>query len=299
MDRLDCLIIGGGVAGLTASVYLARYRRNIAVFDGGKSRATLIPRTHNCPGFPEGVEGPELIGRLLKQASSYGVTPVAANIDQLTKVNEGFVARYADGEMFASSVLIATGLSDKEPALPRHDQAVADGLVRYCPICDGYEATGMRIAVVGNGKDAFAKAKFLRTYSGSVTLISDALTPEDVAMSDLKAAGIDHRGGLRKLERDGQRVVALLADDARLQFDCIYPSLGCHTGAWLAEGLGARITDAGCLLVDQYQCTNISGLYAAGDVVSDLHQIAVAMGHAAIAATHIHKCLPPNPAPLA
>lgn len=292
MERLDCLVIGGGVAGLTAATYLARYRRTIAVFDGGKSRATLIPTTHNCPGFPGGVDGPDLLGRMLQQARCYGVTPVAANIEQLAKAGDGFLAAYDGGQVLARNVLIATGLDDTQPPMERHDQAVADGLVRYCPVCDGYEAIDTRIAVLGRGKDAFAKATFLRSYSASVTIVSEAMALDGVAPDELAAAGIAHRGGLARLERDGERMAVHFAGGDVLQFDCLYPSLGCQTGAALAVGLGAQVTNAGCLEVDAYQCTNVPGLYAAGDVVSDLHQIAVATGHAAIAATRIHKCLP-------
>lgn len=294
MERLDCLVIGGGVAGLTASVYLARYRRTIAVFDGGKSRATLIPTTHNCPGFPNGVDGPDLLGRLLQQARGYGVSPVVANIESLKKIDDCFIATYDGGEVLARNVLIATGLNDTQPPIDRHDQAVADGLVRYCPVCDGYEAMDMRIAVLGSGQDALAKARFLRSYSASVTLLGEATTPQGMTADDLRAAGVDHRGGLKALRRDGDRLVADFAAGESMHFDCLYPALGCSTGAGLAVQLGAAVTDAGCLLVDAYQCTNIAGLYAAGDVVSDLHQIAVATGHAAIAATRIHKNLPHN-----
>jgi thioredoxin reductase (NADPH) len=176
--------------------------------------------------------------------------------------------------------------------MERHDQAVADGLVRYCPVCDGYEAIDKEIAVLGHGKDAFAKATFLRSYSESVTIVSEATALDGVAADDLAAAGITHRGGLARLERDGDRLEVHFTGGDMLPFDCLYPSLGCQTGAALAVGLGAQVTDAGCLEVDAYQCTNVPGLYAAGDVVSDLHQIAVATGHAAIAATRIHKSLP-------
>jgi thioredoxin reductase (NADPH) len=79
-------------------------------------------------------------------------------------------------------------------------------------------------------------------------------------------------------------------------FDVLYPALGCGVKSDLAVALGAATGDAGCLKVDEHQCTTVKGIYAAGDVVSDLHQIAVATGHAAIAATHIHKLLSAHPA---
>jgi thioredoxin reductase (NADPH) len=77
-----------------------------------------------------------------------------------------------------------------------------------------------------------------------------------------------------------------------LDFDIVYPAMGCEVRSGLASAMGAETTEVGCLKVDEYQRTTVQGLYAAGDVVSDLHQIAVATGHAAVAATHIHKSLP-------
>ena len=92
MESFDCLIIGGGPAGLTAAVYLARYRRRIILFDGGDSRASLIPKSHNYPGFPEGVSGPGLLQALRKQAQAYGVQMIGARITELKRDGEGFTA---------------------------------------------------------------------------------------------------------------------------------------------------------------------------------------------------------------
>src|SRR5690348_2999702 len=90
---LDCLIVGAGPAGLTAAIYLARFRRNFVLADAGASRAALIPCTHNCPGFPDGVSGAELLSRLQAQAEKYGAIPRRANISDLQRDDTGFVAK--------------------------------------------------------------------------------------------------------------------------------------------------------------------------------------------------------------
>ena len=82
-DLLDCLVIGAGPAGLTAATYLARFHRRIALVDAGASRARWIPTSHNCPGFPSGVGGNELLARLRAQTETYGVQAVPARIDSL------------------------------------------------------------------------------------------------------------------------------------------------------------------------------------------------------------------------
>ena len=91
-DCHDCLIIGGGPAGLTAAVYLARYRRKVMVVDSGCSRASLIPASHNCPGFPDGVGGEELLARLRCQAAHYGVSVVPVEITALQRKGNVFEA---------------------------------------------------------------------------------------------------------------------------------------------------------------------------------------------------------------
>jgi thioredoxin reductase (NADPH) len=292
MKSFDCLIIGGGPAGLTAAVYLARYRRRIILFDNGESRASLIPESHNYPGFPDGVSGPGLLRALGKQAQAYGIQMVGARITGLKRDDRGLAATSGGQEIKARSVLLATGIVDQSPDLPGHDEAVARGLIRYCPVCDAYEATDQRIGVLGRGDDASSKARFLRTYSKDVTLLS--LDELGGSAGPLREAGIKVAGPVVAIEHSAEGMRAVLQSGQTLSLDVIYPALGCGVRSELASRLGARTNDVGCLEVDSHQRTTVAGIYAAGDVVSDLHQIAVGTGHAAIAATHIHKSLPEN-----
>src|SRR3954452_9785852 len=91
-DELDCLVIGGGPAGLTSAIYLARYRRNVMVIDSRESRAALIPETHNYPGFADGVSGKKLLELLTAQAGNYGVRIVHDRVEKLQKSGEEFAA---------------------------------------------------------------------------------------------------------------------------------------------------------------------------------------------------------------
>jgi thioredoxin reductase (NADPH) len=290
---LDCLIIGGGPAGLTAATYLARYRRSVAVYDAGHSRAALIPQSHNYPGFPSGVSGKELLRRLTRQAEFYNVPLKHAIISALERKEGGYRASYEGGEVIARRILLATGIVDVAPQIKGLDDAVEKGLVRYCPVCDAFEASDKRIAVLGGGDAAISKAKFLRDYSRDVTL----LWQHGSALPDIKAlkeAGIAIALPINGLEMSDQNIVALTGEGTR-SFDVLYPALGCDVKSDLATRLGAETGEAGCLKVDEYQRTTVESIYAAGDVVSDLHQIAVGTGHAAVAATHIHKTLPAHP----
>lgn len=287
---LDCLVVGGGPAGLTAAVYLARYRRSVAVYDAGHSRAALIPKSHNYPGFPTGISGPELLERAARQAAFYGVSIARDWITDVEKTPDGFVARSGEGEVTARTLLLATGIVDVAPRMEGVDDAVRQGLVRYCPVCDAFEASDRRIAVMGSSEAAISKAKFLRSYSDQVTLLWQHVS-EPPARAELHSDGIAVLSGMSRLRMSGNKIWAT-TEDGETGFDVLYPALGCEVRSGLAVALGAATGSAGCLEVDEHQCTNVPGLFAAGDVVSDLHQIAVGTGHAAIAATRIHKILP-------
>lgn len=286
----DCIIIGGGPAGLTAATYLARYRRKVVVFDTGDSRAAQIPESHNHPGFT-GIAGPDLLKRLRKQAQTYDVAFRKEKIASLRKTGGGFAAETDKGDVDAPRVLIATGITDKTVQLPGLEDAVARALVRYCPICDGYEATDKHIAVYGPVDAALGKAKFLRTYSDSVTVLP---MPGDKATE--ARDGIDIAPSPPKSFRQTKTGMAItLASGETCEFDVLYPVLGCEVHSDLARALGARCNKIGLIEVNDKQQSSVEGLYAAGDVVSDLHQLSVAEGHGAIAATAIHNSLPPNP----
>lgn len=292
----DCLIIGGGPAGLTAAIYLARFHRSVLVIDAGKSRARLIPESHNYPGFASGIAGTELLALLRKQATQYGAQLREGTVETLERDGDIFTTETSEGTVRARTVLLATGIIDKSPALPGLRDAIERGILRYCPICDAFEATDKRIGVIGPAHDAHDKALFLRAYSRDVTLFATAheqrLAEKDAA--ELKAAGVRILDA-EDVTRDGDTISVLLTGGKQAEVDVLYPALGCDVRSELATKLGVPSDDVGCLRVDDKQRTSVEGLYAAGDVVTDLHQISVATGHAAIAATRIHNSLPRNP----
>jgi thioredoxin reductase (NADPH) len=290
----DCVIIGGGPAGLTAATYLGRFRRKVVVVDAGHSRAMSIPESHNYPGFADGISGPDLLALMRQQAEQYGADIVRGTVTALERRHTGFDIDMDGRRISAASVLMATGLADKAPAMPGLDDAVAETSVRYCPVCDGYEATDRNIAVYGAIEDAEPKALFMRTYSRQVTLLPQYPVDGD-AGGRLKQAGIvlapSPPANLRPVEAG---IAVELQSGERLTFDVVYPALGCKVHSDLAVALGAHHTGVGCLKVDDKQRTTVDGIWAAGDVVSDLHQLSVAAGHAGIAATAIHNSLPRN-----
>ena len=294
-DILDCLIVGAAPGGLTAATYLVRYHRRILVVDAGKSRARWIPTSHNCPGFPRGIHGSTLLQQQREQAMGYGADIEDGCIAQLRRDGDVFEAIAADGRRWrARYVILATGIVDVMPPLDGLEDGIAAGAVRLCPVCDGYEASDCRVAVYGPLESTVGHALFLRTFSDDVTLIASDDVEAAAAVEDAKAAGIDVLPTPAHLAFDGGKTVAQFDDGREQRYDTLYPTLGSTPNNDLALQLGAELDECGEIVVGEDQQTSVDGVYAVGDVVSALNQIAVAVGHAAIAATKIHNRLPRN-----
>ena len=290
----DCLIVGGGPAGLVAAMYLARFRRDVRVVDAGASRAELIPVSHNCPGFPDGISGRDLLARLREQAKRYGAVITEGRVDTIERDGDGVFHATAAAERFsARCVVLATGVLDLEPTLPNSNDAVRKGLIRHCPICDGFEVIGKRVAVLGRGTKGAREALFIRHFSASLTLFTLG-TPyeiDDKAWLLLQQRGIAVVDDLiRELQYEAGAIVGIQTEAGKsYHFETIYSALGCKVRSDLAESAGVRCDENGQIVVDGHLRTNVPRIFAVGDVANDLNQIAVAAGHAAIAATAIHN----------
>lgn len=294
---LDTIIIGAGPAGLIAAVYLARFRRRIAVIDAGQSRAANIPTSHNFPAFPDGIGGSEILSRMREQAGRYGVRIINANVQKVERREDGsFIAHFDGGPAVARTAILATGVIDIEPDLPGVANAVRQGYVRHCPICDGYEVIDQNVGIVGRGAHLVREAMFIRHYTDRLTVFS---LGRDIELNENQYAQL-REVGIRIIDEPiaevcvaKGRVEALRGHSGKMHaFDTLYSALGTTVRSELARQVGAQLDERGDLLVDNRRLmTSIPGFYAAGDVVNGLNQISVAAGHAAIAATAIHHSL--------
>lgn len=293
METLDCLIIGAGPAGLLAATYLTRFRRRVLVVHDGASRAALIPRSHNYPGYADGIGGVALLENLRAQAERYGARFVEAHVNDLRREGGHFIA-HAGEAVHATTVLLATGVIDIEPALPDLPNAIRRGYVRHCPICDAFEVRDQAIVIIGRGHHAINEALFLRHYTDRIDLILLDRDPLDAEQrARLKRADIAViEETLERIVLQENRISALrFAGGRERRYDAVYSALGAINRSELAIALNARHSDDGAVIVDAHQQTSVAGLYAAGDVVQSLNQIAVAFAHAAIASTAIHNRL--------
>lgn len=218
-------------------------------------------------------------------------------------VREGeFRAAAGAHRIRARTVLLATGVLDRQPdiaSLVDMRAATLAGLVRWCPVCDGYEVLDRNVGLIAPLDCGEAHALFLRSYSRHVTWIiqpgADVLDPS--ARQRLNEAGVRILEtpvlGMRML--DSKQLALEFSDGSESRYDALYPMLGITAQSTLATALGADCDENRELIVDAHQRTSVPGLYAAGDMVKALNQMAVGMAHAATAATAIHHGLSRNP----
>jgi thioredoxin reductase (NADPH) len=292
---LDCCIVGGGPAGLTAAIFLARFRRRFVLLDAGDSRASWIPRSHNHPAFPQGINGFELLERMREQLGEYDAMPHRAMATALSREPDGRLRVGTEaGDLVARLVILATGVRDRLPPVEDAVNHVREGAIRQCPICDGYEIMGRRIAVLGHDANAAGEALFLSTYTDDITLVTMG-EPLDLGADDrarLREAGITVlEAPLAGLSCEPGDVEVRLADGTELEFFAVYSGLGMDPNTALARQLGVRLTPEGRFITDEKQRTSEAGVYAAGDAVTGLNQIAIAMAQAEVAAVDIHNAL--------
>jgi thioredoxin reductase (NADPH) len=289
----DCVIVGGGPGGLTAAIYLGRFRRPALVIDAGDPRAGWIPTSHNHPGFPDGINGGELLGLMQAQARLYDAEFRQGVVESLRCMEDGaFTLQTDGGELRARSVILATGVKDVQPDIPGLYAGTQRGLIRWCPICDAFEVTGRRVAVIGRDAHAVREVEFLQTYTDRLALILiDGGSLDAEEQRALAATGAELiRCAASDVSLEADEVVAR-ADGRIHRFDSVYPALGMEPRSKLAHDAGARLDEDDRLWVNGHMMTSIDGLYAAGDMVRGLNQLSIAQAEGAIAATDIHNRL--------
>lgn len=289
----DCVIIGGGPAGLTAALYLARFRVSCALLDSGASRAARIPRCRNFPGYPEGIAGADLLARMRQQLAQYAIVPLSTKATGITQTDGTLKIETEAGILTSRTLVLATGTEDVRPPFrdpAEHDGALQAGLLHYCPVCDGYEVKGKHVAVIGTGVHGTREALFIRSFTNEVSLVCPSgphqLSPEEIeTLHNHRVDVINGPIGLLRIEAGA---LAFEAGGRPHTFEAAYAALGCRQHTKLAETLGVEITAEG-IVADEHMRTSIPHVYAAGDVVVGLNQITTALGNAAVAATAIRN----------
>ena len=296
---VDAVVVGGGPAGLSAALYLARYGRTVLVFDSGHGRSTHHQTNHNYLGFPDGVSTVQLRGLGRAQLARYGnaqvlhhtITSVAGDAEA------GFIVRAQERVWHGRTIVLATGVLDHFPHFPGWESYVGRSMF-WCITCDGYENRGRNILVVGHTDAAAGEALQLHSLTDRISLLTnseiDAISP--TFRQRLGSAGIpvvhDHIG--EAVGTDGALSAIITRGGARLGLDVVFSIQGANPGTVLARQLGLRLAPSGWIEVDAEQKTSVEGVYAAGDVTNlHSHQVTAAVHEGAQAASAANYFLYP------
>lgn len=294
MQEFEVMVIGGGPAGLSAALYLARYDRQVALFDAGQGRSTWHQINHNYLGFPGGVPARELRERGYEQLAAYDqVTILKHKVEELRRENGLFYASGQAGEWCSRAVIVCTGVVDHYPHFDGWNEYVGRSMF-WCITCDGYTCKGERVVVIGSENDSASAALQLRRFSPYITLLtnSDECSIEDKFQQRLRAANIPliHDKIKAAEGNDGNFRALLLKSGQRLELDQLFSQQGSTPQSDLAKSIGVLLNEMGFIHVDTEQKTNVAGVYAAGDVTRlHSHQVSTAVhegGQAASAANY-------------
>jgi thioredoxin reductase (NADPH) len=291
----ETIIVGGGPGGLVAAIYLQRFHRKVLIVDRGDSRARNIPRIQNLVGYSHGISGSALLKQLRQQALKFGTTIMTGEAVIYRQRGE-FMIQVDGQNFFAPHVILATGIKDRQPPNVNYSELCRKGALAYCPICDGYDHTDERIAVIIDSNEGFRKIETLYNFTRylHVVLIKDLAIPARHLEKIRKFKVRVHQGELQHLIYDSKKKCLRIKLKNRKSFavKSAYVAMGFKVASTAMQALkGLRKTKLGQLIVNDHQETSVKGLYAVGDCVKSLAQVSVATGHAAIAATHIHNQL--------
>src|SRR4051812_3453260 len=290
----EVIVVGGGIAGLSAAICLGRAQRDVLVIDSGHSMAKWEPVVQNYLGFPNGVGGEELLKNGCTQARRYGARFVRDEIKTVSARKSFFVLEGKRKTYRARRLLVATGIFHLPPEIPGVKQCLGHSMF-FCKDCDGYRVRGKRIAIIGTSNEAVEYALGMLHYSACVIVATNGkkirwdkkhaawLKEYEIPVARKRITDVDHRR--RKIQG------LTFGGRERVKTDYLFTTRGDLFHNQLAKGLGARLDREGEIEVDQCMRTTVPGLYAAGCVTPANCQMIIAAGQGAAAAQAINRDL--------
>ena len=290
----EVIVVGGGIAGLSAAVYLGRSQRDTLVIDSGHSMANWEPHVENYLGFPKGVAGEKLIEAGERQARRHEVDFVTDEIKSVRRTKKLFVLRGKTKSYRATRLLIATGIFHIPPDIPGVRECLGHSMF-FCKDCDGYRVRGKRIAICGANNEAVEYALGMLHYSPTVVVITNGEKPRwdkkhaawlreyEIPIETARVKDVEHRR---------RKILALIfGRETCVKTDYIFTTRGDIFHTNLAEQLGAKLDADGQIVVDHCMRTSVPRLYSAGCVTPANCQMIIAAGQGAIAAQAINRDL--------
>ena len=292
----DCVIIGGGPAGLMAALYLQRFRRQALVIDAGASRVRYAPGIRNLVGYTRPLPGKILLQRLRRQAKQYGVQVLRGEASA-RRAGRTFEVRVGHDVYHTRFLIAAIGIKDVQPMPLDIADLCRKRVLAYCPICDGYDHIDKKIGVFIDSSAGFRKVRFMMNFTRDLHAIAIRDFPISARRRQgLRTRGVRlHQGSLQGLmyQPRSKTLRVKLKSTRPFDLDLGYIELGLKVPrSALHHVHGLRRSRDGRFIVTKHQQTSVPGLYAIGDCANSLAQVSVAVGEAAIAATDIHRKLP-------
>ncbi|MEM7816860.1 MAG: FAD-dependent oxidoreductase [Candidatus Aenigmatarchaeota archaeon] len=299
-NRYDIIILGAGVAGLSAAIYSARYKIKTLVIGKDMGMAALAPEVENYPGI-WGISGLELVKKFTEHANLMGANIIYDEIENIEKKEGGFKIKTSSSEFYGKAIIYALGGMKRKLGLENEEKFVGKG-ISYCATCDSKLFKDKIVAVLGGANSAVSTSLLLEKYANKVYLIHrrDKLGADPILISKLKESKkieilynhiVKELKGNKKLETIIlENVVS--GEKKEIKLDGIFVEFGYVPNSFLAEKLGVEICEDGRVKVKEDMSTNVEGFFAAGDITSGsdrLDQIITAAAEGAIAARSAYK----------
>lgn len=297
--RLDVAIVGGGPAGLSASIFLGRYLHSVVCIDNGDPRNWETRGVNAYLGLPR-VKPAQLRYAGREEARRYGVTFVDDCVDSVdVRSEEEFALTTHSGDVYvARRLLLAIGLKDVWPDIPGLERAYGE-TAHVCPDCDGYETRGCKTVVIGKGRKAVGMALNLTTWTNDIVICTNG-EPADLdeveyctRLDTLNIPVLEQRV-LRVRVQDRRVLYLEMEDGMELDVEKIFFAIGQYPSDDLGAQLGCERDEGGHIVVDDHYHTSVRNVFAAGDIVPGSQLAVAAAADGAIAALAIHKSLVPE-----
>lgn len=302
MENFDIIIIGAGPAGLTAGLYAGRQNSKALVIDRGLAGGlgSEVPMMENYPGF-DLISGMELISKMKPQCEKFSEIRENQIIEDIEKRDDGIYIKTKSSigddfnEYLTKSVILATGASHRHLNVPGENEFLGRG-VAYCATCDGMFFVNRNVLMVGGGNSAAQEALYLKNIGCNVKIVHrrDSLRCEHRLEELLQEKGVEILWNSTIKEIKGDMAVdsvTLVRDGVEEEYetDAVFVAIGDEPSNGLAKKLGVELDENGYIITDKSQATNVSGVYAAGDITGGVKQWIVACGEGAVAAISAYQ----------
>ena len=288
------IIVGGGIAGLSAALYLGRAKRDTLVIDSGKSMARWEPDVQNYLGFPDGISGEELLARGCAQARAYEVEFATDEIVDARREENTFLLRSRERVYRSRRVLIATGIFHVPPEINGVAECLGHSMF-FCKDCDGYRVQDKAVVIYGWTNETVEYALAMLAYTPIVAIVTDGRPPR---WDETRARWIDEyelpvfTATILEACHEGCAIRSLrLSSGDEVEVDALFTTRGDICYNELARSLGAEVDSEGQIRVNANMATSVPGLYAAGCVTPANCQMIISAGDGAVAAQAINRDL--------